>query len=54
MIEELQQNLQTFVTGKFFVKITVGFLSLGKSAELLCRLFHDSSISLAVTLSERI
>jgi hypothetical protein len=54
MIEELHENLQTFVTRKFFVKITVGFLSLGKSAELLCRLFPDSSIDLAARYSERI
>ena len=33
MIEELHQNLQTFVAGQFFVKIAVRFLSLRKAAK---------------------
>jgi len=54
MIEELHQNLQTFVTCQFFVKIAIRFFSLTETAKFLCPLFHAENISLAVTLSERI
>jgi len=53
MIEEFHQNLQTLVAGQFFIKIAVRFFSLGESAKFLCPLFHDSSIDLAATYSER-
>jgi len=35
MIEELRQNLQTFVASQFFVKIAVGFLSFRKLRNFL-------------------
>jgi len=39
MIEELHQNLQTFVAGQFFVKIALRFLSLRKAANFLAVFF---------------
>jgi hypothetical protein len=54
MIEELHQNLQTFVAGPFFVKIAVRFVSLGKAAKFSPRFLHAATISLAVTTSGRI
>jgi hypothetical protein len=54
MIEELHQNLQTFVPGQFFVKIAVRFLSLREAAKLSRCFLHAITISLAVTASERI
>jgi hypothetical protein len=53
MIEELHQNLQTFVAGQFFVKIAVRFVSLGEAAKSLCLLFHHSTINLVVADSEQ-
>ena len=54
MIEELHQDLQTFVAGQFFVKIAVRFLSLRKAAKFSRCFLHAVTISLAVTTSERI
>jgi hypothetical protein len=54
MVKELHQNPQTFVTGEFFVKITVRFFSLGETAKFVYRLFHEMNISLAAALSEPI
>ena len=54
MIEELHQDLQTFVAGQFFVKIAVRFLSLRKAAKFSRCFLHIVTISLAVTTSERI
>ena len=48
MIEELHQNLQTFVAGQFFVKIAVRFLSLRKAAKFSRCFLHAVTISLAV------
>jgi len=54
MIEELHQNLQTFVAGEFFVEIAVRLLSLRKAGKLSRCFLHAVTISLAVTTSERI
>jgi len=54
MVRELHQNLQTFVTGEFFVKIAIRFFSLSEAAKFFCLLFHDQNIGLAAALSERI
>jgi hypothetical protein len=54
MIKELHQNLQTFVTSEFFVKVAIRFFSLSETAKFLCRLLHDENINLAPVLSERI
>jgi hypothetical protein len=54
MIEELHQNLQTFVAGQFFVKIAVRFLSLRKGCEIFSLFSSRRNYSLAVTASERI
>jgi len=54
MIEELHQNLQSFVAGQFFVKIAVCFLSLRKTAKFSRCFLHAGTISLAVMTSERI
>jgi hypothetical protein len=54
MVKELHQNLQTFVAGEFFVKITVRLFSFGETAKFLCRLFREMNISLAAAFSERI
>ncbi len=45
MIEELHQNLQTFVAGQFFVKIAVRFLSLRKAAKFSrCFLYRNNKL----------
>jgi hypothetical protein len=54
MIEELHQNLQTFVAAQFFVKIAIRFLSLREIAEFSRCFLHALTITLAVTTSERI
>lgn len=54
MIEEIHQNLQTFVAGEFFVKIAVRFLSLRKAVKFSRCFLHSVTISLAVATSERI
>jgi hypothetical protein len=54
MIEEIHQNLQTFVARQLFVKLPIGPFSLGETAKSFCRLFHDENINLAASLSERI
>jgi len=54
MVQELNQSPQTFVSGEFFVKIAVRFFSFGKTAEFLCRFFHNWNIDLEAVLSERI
>jgi hypothetical protein len=54
MIEELHQNLQTFVASQSFVKIAIRFLSLREAAEFSRCFLHAVTIGLAVTGSERI
>jgi hypothetical protein len=54
MIEELHQNLQTFVARQFFVKIAVRLLSLGEIAKFPYGFVHAVTINLAVSVSERI
>jgi hypothetical protein len=54
MIEELHQNLQTFVASQFFVKIAIGFLSLREAAKFSRCFLHALTITFAVTASERI
>jgi len=54
MVQELHQNVMTFVAGKLFVEIAVRFFSFGETAKFLCRLFYNKNIDLAATLSERI
>jgi hypothetical protein len=41
MIEELHQNLQTFVPSQPFVKIAISFFSFGEAMKFLCPLLHD-------------
>jgi len=53
MIEELYQNLKTFVAGEFFVKFAVRFLSLRKAMKFSRCFLHVLPVSLAVTTSER-
>jgi hypothetical protein len=54
MIEELHQNLQTFVARQFFVKIAIRFLRIRKATEFSHCFLHAMTISLALTASERI
>jgi len=54
MIEELHQDLQTFVVGQFFVKIAVRFLSLRKAAKFSRCFLHAVIINFALATSERI
>ncbi len=54
MIEELHQDLQTFVAGQFFVKIALPFLSLRKAAKFSRCFLHAVTIRLAVSASERV
>ncbi len=54
MIEELHQDLQTFIAGQFFVKIALPFLSLRKAAKFSRCFLHAVTIRLAVSASERV
>jgi hypothetical protein len=40
MIEEIHQNLQTFVAAQFSVKIAIGFFSLGEAVKFPYRFVH--------------
>jgi hypothetical protein len=46
MIEELHQNLQTFVARQFFVKIAVRLLSLGEIAKFPYGFVHGRNYKL--------
>jgi len=45
MIEELHQNLQTFVARQFFVKIAVRLLSLGEITKFPYGFVHGVTIT---------
>ena len=52
LVQKLDQDLQSFIAGKLFVKLAIGFFRLGKIAKLLYRSFHSQIIAFAANLSE--
>jgi len=54
MIEELHQNLQTFVASQMLVKIAIRFLSFREATKFSRCFLHVVTIILAVISAERI
>jgi hypothetical protein len=50
----IHQNLQTFVVRQLFVKLAIGFSSLGEASKFLGPFCHRPSIDLEMGYSERI
>jgi len=54
MIEELHQNLQTFVASQILVKIAIRFVGFREATKFSRCFLHVVTVSLAVPSSERI
>jgi hypothetical protein len=53
MVQQFNQNLQPFIAGQLFVKLAIGFFSLGETAKFPYRFVHDlKTINLAAAFSE--